>query len=56
MRSPPLFLKKSDYGMDVDQCMGRLLGVISRNPIVSNSIQLHIVIFWFFLINLRFIP
>ena len=37
------------------QCLGRILGMIIHNPSVPKSNQLHIVIFLFFFIYLRFI-
>ena len=33
-----------------------ILGMINQNPGVSKSNQLHVVIFQFFLINLKYIP
>ena len=38
------------------QCPGRLLGTIGLNPSVSKSNRLHVVVFWFRSINLRYIP
>ena len=37
------------------QCAGTFLGIIGRDPSVSESNQLHVDIFRFFLSNLKYI-
>ena len=38
-----------------ERCTGRFLGITSGYPSVPKSNELHIDIFWFFLIKLRYI-
>ena len=38
-----------------EQCPRRFLGIIGQNPSVSKSNWLHVVIFQFFFIDLRYI-
>ena len=56
--STPMILGKEfpfpHFGDEL-QCMGRFLGLISQIPSVSKSNHLHVVIFRFFFINLRYI-
>ena len=40
----------------VEQCPGRILGIIGQNHSVSKSNRLHVVIFRVFFINLRCVP
>ena len=42
--------------MHSTQCPGRFLGIINQNPSVSKSNWLHVVIFRFFFISLKYIP
>ena len=39
-----------------EQCPGRFLGIIGQHPGLSKSNWLHVVIFQFFFITLRYIP
>ena len=41
--------------LEANQCPGRFWGIIGDNHSVFKSNQLHVVIFWLFFIDLRYI-